>query len=231
MAGATLLFLSAASVTAFNALGTDPVRPYASRVVVPYASRVVAAARACESEQEAVDSSGLYASLKQRRSQFAARQDAAVQERKLVEALAGDWPSAEIASAALWQHWFGEEGETARSAVELAAKSEQPAALQDLMEAYPDWCEPVNRLATLRYMQGEFTESVELCLRVLRMKPWHFGALSGIVMCHAKLGDVAEANRWASEAMPRPGDGRKAWVKRMVGLLDERLAELAELSD
>lgn len=102
-----------------------------------------------------------------------------------------------------------------------------------------------------------------ICMHACR---WHFGALSGIVMCHAKLGDVAEANRWASrgdaapwkrscmhthmpicvyaymricmhacrwasEAMPRPGDGRKAWVKRMVGLLDERLAELAELLD
>ena len=28
--------------------------------------------------------------------------------------------------------------------------------LQNLMEEYPDWAEPTNRLATLRYMEGAY---------------------------------------------------------------------------
>ena len=51
-------------------------------------------------------------------------------------------------------------GETLKAADGDAAK------LSDLMEQYPDWAEPANRLATLRYMEGEFEESVQLCLRV-----------------------------------------------------------------
>jgi hypothetical protein len=109
------------------------------------------------------------------------------------------------------------------------------------MEQYPDWAEPANRLATLRYMEGEFEESVQLCLRVLRMKPWHFGASSGIVMCYAKLAEKAnsirqqplvdEANRWANEAMPQPGKQREDWVQRMLVLMDAKLAELDEIAD
>ena len=90
-------------------------------------------------------------------------------------------------------------------------------------------------------MEGNFEESVGLCLRVLRMKPWHFGASSGIVMCYAQLAEgasvlrkdslVAEAKRWAAEAMPQPGPQRDEWVKRMVAVLDAKLAELAEISE
>lgn len=53
--------------------------------------------------------------------------------------------------------------------------------------------------------------------QVLRMKPWHFGAASGIVMCYARLGKAEEANRCAANAMPQPGTpAREAWVQRMM---------------
>ena len=41
---------------------------------------------------------------------------------------------------------------------------------------------------------------------------------------------VAEANKWATEAMPQPGPKREAWVERMLLLLDAKLDELAEIS-
>ena len=47
-------------------------------------------------------------------------------------------------------------------------------------------------------------------------------------MCYAKLGNIAEANRWASEAMPDPGPKRDEWARRMLALIDGRLAELGE---
>ena len=110
-----------------------------------------------------------------------------------------------------------------------------------LMDEFPDWAEPVNRLATLRYIEGEYEESVLLCKRVLHAKPWHFGASSGIVMCYVKLAEeasslrrgefVAEANKWAAEAMPQPGPKREEWAKRMVSKLDERLESLAKIEE
>ena len=54
--------------------------------------------------------------------------------------------------AQLWQHWYEEEGDAARSAL-VQAEGDAPA-LTALMDEYPDWAEPVNRLATLLYMQG-----------------------------------------------------------------------------
>ena len=139
----------------------------------------------------------------------------------------------------LWQHWFGEEGDSAGET--LMAADGDAAALQKLMDEYPDWAEPANRLATLRYMEGDYEDSVQLCLQVLREKPWHFGASSGIVMCYAKLAEqanamrrdalVAEANKWAAQAMPPPGPRREEWVKRNLEIMDAKLDELKEMSE
>eukprot|EP00320_Phaeocystis_rex_P006868 CAMPEP_0119091124 /NCGR_PEP_ID=MMETSP1178-20130426/155236_1 /TAXON_ID=33656 /ORGANISM="unid sp, Strain CCMP2000" /LENGTH=235 /DNA_ID=CAMNT_0007074601 /DNA_START=10 /DNA_END=717 /DNA_ORIENTATION=+ len=199
-----------------------------------------ASVRFCEEskpELDAADVSGLYASLRKRQKLLSSRRDAAVRERELLAELAG--ASHEEALSSIWQHWFCEEGEAQGGYLKAAGGN--AAALQDMMEQYPDWAEPANRLATLRYMEGDFEESIDLCLRVLRMKPWHFGAGSGIVMCYARLAEqapvlrrgalVAEANRWAAEAMPQPGRERDVWVARMLQLMDTKLAELAEISD
>ena len=98
------------------------------------------------------------------------------------------------------------------------------------MDEFPDWVEPPNRLATLLYTQGDFGGSVALCLKILRAKPWHFGAASGIVMCYAKLGDARKANEWAVKAMPNvAGPQREQWIERMVAKLDAKLAELEEI--
>ena len=64
----------------------------------------------------------------------------------------------------------------------------------------PCQAEPVNRLATLRFLEGDFEDSARLCLRVLHDKPWHFGASSGIVMVYAQMGNADDAKRWALHA-------------------------------
>ena len=153
-------------------------------------------------------------------------------ERNLVAALAND--NDPQATAALWEHWFGERGEVARESIRVANGAlDDPAAagensLLQLMVDFPDWAEPINRLATLRFMQGRFEESVTLCERVLALKPWHFGALSGIVMCHTKLRAVEEANRWAAVSMPAVGTvQRYEWVGQAFRAIDSRYAALA----
>jgi len=194
----------------------------------------------CAPEQsvDAAEVSSLYASLNKRVSVLSSRRAPAMRERELLESLAKLWPANQKAQAGLWQHWYEEEGEAAGESLREAEGDAE--ALTKLMDEYPDWVEPANRLATLKYIEGDHEEAVELCLRVLRAKPWHFGAASGIVMCYGKLAEgasvlrrddlVAEANRWAAQAMPQHGPKREEWVTRMLLLIDAKLEELAEIS-
>ena len=160
-------------------------------------------------------------------------------ERALVAVLAEEVSGSPNAIAALWDHWFGEEGEDARASIEDAAGSlqdpdaagEAPSLLA-LTIRFPGWAEPVNRLATLRFLQRRFAESAELCERVLALKPWHFGALHGIVMCHTELGDHKAAMRWAENVLPELGTAeRNVWVVEMLGVLDSRIAAVAAESE
>jgi len=80
------------------------------------------------------------------------------------------------------------------------------------------WAEPINRLATLYYLQGKYKESVAMCELVLDIKPWHFGCLSGIVLCYAQLGDRVNARMYASRRLPplEATERREEWVDRAV---------------
>lgn len=138
----------------------------------------------------------------------------------------------------LWAFWFAECGPTSAisllSAEELVSRGPQqwPAAearLRAIIDEHgPRWAEPVNRLATLLYQQGRLKESRELCEMVLSVKPWHFGALSGIVLVCAGMGDRVTAKIWADRRLPplrshEGNDRREVWVKRAVS---EAMAEL-----
>ena len=192
-----------------------------------------------EEPMEASTASSLHASLHKRRSELSARTAGVVRERELIAALSDLQPMMkEHPQAALWQHWYGEEGESARNA--LHAAEGEAEALTNLIEAYPDWAEPMNRLATLRYMEEKYFESVELCFRILRLKPWHFGASSGIVWCFSELAQrsnvinrdrfTSEAERWSKETLPfEPGPEREEWVQRMLVKMDAKLATLREI--
>jgi len=133
----------------------------------------------------------------------------------------------------LWSLWFSERGPTAATillrAEELVSQSSsQPQKLQEaesvlwgLIESYGlHWAEPVNRLATVLYLQGRLEESKALCEAVLDVKPWHFGALSGIVMVCAGLRDVSGARIWADRRLPAltpeqtSGSRRATWVNQ-----------------
>ena len=132
----------------------------------------------------------------------------------------------------LWSLWFSERGPEAARDLKAAEQlsmggpqywDEAEAKLRALIEEHGvHWAEPVNRLATLMYLRGRMKESKELCEIVLAVKPWHFGALSGVVMVCAGLSDVSGARMWADRRLPplRPdGDTterRILWVERAV---------------
>ena len=86
----------------------------------------------------------------------------------------------------------------------------------------------INRLATLRHLQGRPAEAVDQAQGAAHGR--HFGALSGIIMCYAQQGMEREAYAWAAKALPPLGSPeRAAWLERQLSTMDERLAELGYL--
>lgn len=142
----------------------------------------------------------------------------------------------------LWTLWFGERGSEAAKKLARAEEltNESPTLwkqaediLRDLIQDYGVyWVEPVNRLATLYYMQGRLDEAETLCQIVLAVKPWHFGALSGIVMVYAAQADSEKARMWAASRLPTfaptgPNRRRVVWAEKAVASARESL-EMAE---
>ena len=144
----------------------------------------------------------------------------------------------------LWNLWFHERGSKAAAQLAKAEEltSQGPLAwpdaeriLEDLIVQYGVYfTEPVNRLATLYYMQDRLEESERLCNIVLDCKPWHFGALSGIVMVHAGLRNVNAARLWAARRLPTyvaDSEGvsinrrRRAWVMRALRDAEQSLVD------
>ena len=163
---------------------------------------------------------------------------------KEIELLSGLYQSDnEEALTNLWTHWFAERGPGPASQLlhaeqlanvefdidgkpTLIYQREAEELFRDLIEEHGIyWAEPVNRLATLLYRQGRYRESKACCQLVLAVKPWHFGALSGMVMVCTEMRDVMNARIWADRRLPpvQPtivkGEGnerRKNWIRRAV---------------
>jgi len=100
-----------------------------------------------------------------------------------------------------------------------------------LADEFEDWAEPKNRLATVLYLRNELDEAVRLCERVIKMKPHHFGAISGIVACHVQRGDSASANYWMSYRLPADPVGRKQWAKDRLSEYEQTFLPLVPDDD
>ena len=115
------------------------------------------------------------------------------------------------ALAELWDHWYSERGRTAKSLLEQtdgmftdpSTWKECEINLLQLVDEYGIYfVEPVNRLATLYYLQGKLEVSYKLCQIIVSIKPYHIGALSGIVQVALGLRDPVAARDWAILRLP-----------------------------
>jgi len=116
-------------------------------------------------------------------------------ETELTDCLqSNDRVAVQLATAGLWECWLNEKGVAARQmmdeGIELMHAGHLAAAAEiflSLMKQYPDWAEAINKQATTLYLSGKPAESIALCVKVVALKPNHFGAWNGMALCEVQL--------------------------------------------
>jgi tetratricopeptide (TPR) repeat protein len=116
------------------------------------------------------------------------------------------------ATAELWRIWFHQKGkygmellERSHILVAIGDTKQAEALLTRLIEDQPDFAEAWNQRAVLYYMLGEYEKSRDDCLETIKLNPVHFGALHGLGLCYAALGNYTaaiQAFRKALEIQP-----------------------------
>jgi tetratricopeptide (TPR) repeat protein len=113
-----------------------------------------------------------------------------------------------LAEATLWRVWSrsGDPAVDALFAEGLRAMEAQDwlgavAAFGRVIERAPSFAEGWNKRATARYLATHYATSIADCEEVVRLNPYHFGALSGQGLCHTALGQPREAARCFRRAL------------------------------
>lgn len=118
----------------------------------------------------------------------------------------------EAATQELWRLWFHQKGvyglsilEQSQTLLQAGKVDQAETVLTELIGDQPDFAEAWNRRAVLYYMQGRYRNSLADCQQVVALNPIHFGALHGMGLCYAALGEYAaaiQAFRRALEVQP-----------------------------
>jgi len=125
----------------------------------------------------------------------------------------------ERASAELWYIWFHQKGmygyELLQQSQGLLAEgnvTQAEAVLTELIDDQPDFAEAWNRRAVLYFLTREYNKSLNDCQMVVKLNPIHFGALHGLGLCYASLGDynaAIQAFRQALAIQPHALENQK----------------------
>lgn len=138
--------------------------------------------------------------------------DDTVIDRLLEDLKSADETRREMASRELWRIWFNQKGaqgleqlERAQALLQAGQVDQSEQLLSELIQQQPDFAEAWNRRAVLYYLQGRYRQSLHDCQQVVALNPIHFGAIHGIGLCHAALGEylpAIQAFRRALEVQP-----------------------------
>ena len=95
----------------------------------------------------------------------------------------------------IWKKWYERDesagGKKMSNAVQAMGAGRYTVALtllDELVKKESDFAEAWNRRATVHYLLGNYTESLQDIEKTLTLEPRHFGAISGIGMIMLKLG-------------------------------------------
>lgn len=123
------------------------------------------------------------------------------------------------ATAELWRIWFYQKGaygleliERSQSSLQAGNAKQAEKFLTELINDLPDFAEAWNRRAVLYYILEKYQRAKNDCLQVIKLNPFHFGALHGLGLCHFALKDyqaALSAFRQALEIQPYALDNQK----------------------
>lgn len=106
----------------------------------------------------------------------------------------------EQATKKLWRIWFQQKGiyglekiDQSQKLLDAGEVTEAEVMLTQLIQEQPDFAEAWNRRAFLYYSMREYQKSLADCQMVIQINPVHFGALHGIGLCYAALGQYTKA--------------------------------------
>jgi tetratricopeptide (TPR) repeat protein len=106
----------------------------------------------------------------------------------------------EQATRKIWRIWFQQKGIYGLEKIDYSQKlmdtgeiSQAEEVLTQLIKEQPDFAEAWNRRAFLYYSTGNYQKSLADCQMVVQLNPVHFGALHGMGLCYAALGEYCQA--------------------------------------
>ena len=103
----------------------------------------------------------------------------------------------------IWEFWLSAgsskiNNDIMQKGVKLMQSGKLDEALQlfiNLSESDPNWAEPINKIATIRYIQGDLYGSIRDIQLTLKLEPRHFGAIAGLAQINLALGRYKETLR------------------------------------
>ena len=103
--------------------------------------------------------------------------------------------------AKIWNLWLNN-GSSKKSnsqmqrGLELLQNGKLDRALslfKNLSKEDPIWAEPINKIATIKFLQGDYIGSINDIKLTLKLEPRHFGAISGLVQINIILKEYKQA--------------------------------------
>jgi tetratricopeptide (TPR) repeat protein len=106
----------------------------------------------------------------------------------------------EQATRKIWRIWFQQKGIYGLERIDHSQKlldageiAEAEEVLNELIREQPDFAEAWNRRAFLYYSLGNYHKSLADCQMVVQINSVHFGALHGMGLCYAAVGEYGKA--------------------------------------
>ena len=101
----------------------------------------------------------------------------------------------------IWNYWLNDtlskrNKKLMQKGIKLMEQGKLDNALdlfQSLNKTEPNWPEPLNKIATIKYLQGDLYGSLRDIGLTLKLEPRHFGAISGLAQINFALGRYNEA--------------------------------------
>jgi len=114
----------------------------------------------------------------------------------------------EQATKKLWRIWFQQKGihglekiDQSQKLLDAGKTTEAELLLTQLIKEQPDFAEAWNRRAFLYYSVGKHQESLADCKMAIQINPVHFGALHGMGLCYAAIGQYVDAIKCFKRAL------------------------------